>query len=102
MRLVGFVVRIKLLVARDHASVERMRLLARHLHHDGFVHAAGDDFSHDFLAPSLHLLGLACGFSHYRFSVALALVALALVALALVALALVALALVRSRSPRMV
>src|SRR5580698_5285770 len=72
MRLVGFVVRIKLLVARDHASVERMRLLARHLHHDGFVHAAGDDFAQDFLAPALHLLGLACGFSHYRFSVALA------------------------------
>src|SRR5580692_5042515 len=92
MRLVGFVVRIKLLVARDHASVERMRLLARHLHHDGFVHAAGDDFSHDFLAPSLHLLGLACGFSHYRFSLALAVVALAVVALAVL----------RPRSPRIV
>src|SRR6202044_2617209 len=77
--------------------VEGMRLLTRHLHDDGFVHAAGDDLSHDFLAPPLHLLGLACGFSHYRFSVALALVELALVALAVVTLAVV-----RSRSPRMV
>src|SRR5579863_3780220 len=72
MRLIGFVVGVELFVARDHASVERMRLLARHLHHDGLVHAAGDDFSHDYLAPALHVFGLACGFSHYRFSVTVA------------------------------
>src|SRR5579863_2969264 len=49
MRLIGFVVRVKFLIAGDHASVKRMRLLACHLHHDGFVHAAGDDFAHDLL-----------------------------------------------------
>src|SRR5580698_6127080 len=71
VRFVLLVVRIELLVARDHAPVERMRLLARHLHHNRFLHAVGDHFSHYFLAAALHLRrGLCIGSRHYFFSVA--------------------------------
>src|ERR1700731_5040772 len=73
MRLVLLVVRVELLVARHHSSVKRMRLLARHLHHNRLLHAVGDNFSHHFLAAALHGLGLGlCGYGHYRFSVAAA------------------------------
>src|SRR5438309_3599801 len=71
MRLVLLVMGVELLVSRDHAPVERMRLLARYLHHDGLVHAAGDYFSHHFLAASLHVFSWRCS-GHYRFSVAVA------------------------------
>src|SRR6202162_4119126 len=73
MRLILLVMRVELLVARHHASVKRMRLLARHLHHNRLLHAVGDDLSHHFLAAALHLLCcLVCCFRprHYRFSVA--------------------------------
>src|SRR5580765_847866 len=66
---VGFVllvVRVELLVGGDDAAIERVRLLARHRDHDGLVHLVGDDFAHDFLAPSRRLL---CSFRHYFFSV---------------------------------
>src|SRR5579863_4361847 len=67
MRLVRLVVCIELLVPRDHASVERMRLLPRHLYHNRLLHLAGDDFAYNFLAAALRLL---CCFRHYRFSIA--------------------------------
>src|SRR5580658_7428271 len=76
MCLILLVVRVKLLVARHHAPIERMRLLARHLHHDGLGHLVRDHFSHHFLAPALHLRArrrcglLRCGFRHQRFPVA--------------------------------
>src|SRR5580698_7159589 len=74
MRLILFVVGIKLLVTRHYAAVERMRFLARHLDHDGLVHAAGNHLSHYFLTPALHLLGRRrvrfYRFRHYLFSVA--------------------------------
>ena len=53
--------RVLALFARHHASVERMRLFARDLHHDRFVHLAGDDFSHNLFAPSLRR---RCCFRH--------------------------------------
>ena len=49
------VVRVKLFVARDDAPIERMRFLARHLHHNRLLHAVGDHFAHHFLAAALHL-----------------------------------------------
>src|SRR5579864_5878459 len=67
MRLVGLVVRIELLISRDHTAVKRMGLFPRHLHHNRLVHAARDHFAHYFLAAALRLL---CSFRHYRFSVA--------------------------------
>src|SRR5262249_56307254 len=69
MRLVLFVMGVKLFRLRDHAAIKRVLLLAHHLHHDGFLHAAGD-----YLADNL--LSLACrfggglSFCHYFFSVA--------------------------------
>src|ERR1035438_18453 len=69
MRLVLLVVRIELLVPRHHAPIKRMRLLARHLHHNRLLHAVGDHFSHHFLAAALHFFARGC-FRHYRFSVA--------------------------------
>src|SRR5258708_1727025 len=80
MRLISLIVRVKLLVAGDGPFIERMRLFARHLHHDGLLHAVRDHFSHHFLAPPLHFYRCCRRFGHYRFSVAVA----------------------RSRSPRMV
>src|ERR1700676_4180529 len=74
MSFVLLVVRVELLVARHHASVKRMRLLARHFDHNGLLHAVGDDLSHHFFAPPLHLLDRrGCrfpgyAFRHYRFS----------------------------------
>src|SRR5580700_3261399 len=76
VRLILLIVRVKFLVACHHASVARMRLLARHLHHDGLGHLVRDHFSHHFLPPALHLRArrrcglLGCGFRHQRFSVA--------------------------------
>src|ERR1700687_3171225 len=71
MRLILLVMRVKLFVARHHASVEGMRLLARHLHHNRLLHAVGDDLSHHFLAAGPHLRrGLCIGSRPYCFSVA--------------------------------
>src|SRR5260221_5809813 len=72
MRLVGLVMSVELFVARDHAPVKWMRLLPRHLHHNGLAHAAGDHFSHHFLAPPLHFrrgFDICLGVRHYRFSI---------------------------------
>src|SRR5271165_3302233 len=55
VRLVLLVMRVELLVARHHPSVKRMRLLARHLHHNRLLHAVGQDFAHHFLAAALRL-----------------------------------------------
>src|SRR5579864_2102505 len=46
MGLIGLVVRIELLVARNHATIKGVRLLPRHLHHNRLLHAVGDDFAH--------------------------------------------------------
>src|ERR1700676_3528788 len=55
VRFILLVMRVELLVARHYALVKRMRLLARHLHHDRLLHAVGDHFSHHFLAAALSL-----------------------------------------------
>src|SRR5215831_18863223 len=67
--LIALVMRVELLIPRDHAPVKRMRLLPRHLHHDRLVHLVRDDLAHHFLAAALRLL---CRFRHYFFSVAAA------------------------------
>src|SRR5215470_9671130 len=66
VRLVLFVMRVELLVGRDDATIERMRLRPRHRNHDGLVHLVRDHFADQFFAPSGRLL---CRLSHYFFSV---------------------------------
>src|SRR5450631_1467679 len=70
MRFVLLVVRVELLPDRDHASVERMRLLPRHFDHDRLLHLVRDDRADQDLAAAVFFrLALGCRFRHYFFSV---------------------------------